>query len=233
MTDDLRRETLASGKARGFFVTFEGIEGTGKSTHARELGKFLRGGGHSVVITREPGGTPLGEALRGLLLSHSENAPSGRAELFMLLAARTQHVRDVILPALNRNEIVLCDRYTDASMAYQGSGRNLGLDAVRAGNNLATGGLVPDITFLLDISFEETRRRLERRKVLDRMDQESEEFFARVRQTYLDLAQAEPDRYCVIDSGRPTAEVQNEIRTHAVAWLESNAASSASREGGE
>lgn len=183
---------------KGLFITFEGVEGTGKSTHVLALRDTLVREGYAVTSSREPGGTPLAEAVRDLVL-RSQN-PGPEAELFLMLASRADHVSRLLIPRLNEGHVVLCDRFSHATLAYQGGGRGLNMDAVKGANQVATGGLVPDLTLLLDAPTPELQMRLKRRakrKSLDRIDQEAEAFFMRVRNAYFELAQ-EDNRVVVI-----------------------------------
>jgi dTMP kinase len=204
MTRDIDRPRSSSGVPRGFFLTFEGIEGSGKSTHARRLNRHLIEAGYRVFLTREPGGTALGEALRGLLLEPGTEALVPEAELFIILASRAQHVRRRILVRLEKGEIVISDRYSEASLAYQGGGRGLGLEAVRSADRLATGGLVPDLTILCDLPVEEALGRVHSRErqggEVNRFDREAVDFHEAVRRTYLHLAHLEPGRILVVDT---------------------------------
>jgi dTMP kinase len=185
---------------RGRFITFEGIEGTGKSTQIRRLAAFLRRRGAQVVVTREPGGTPGAERLRRLLLERGRRW-SPRAELLIVNAARTAHVQEVILPALRRGAWVVCDRFTDATLAYQGYGRSLPLREVRAANALATGGLAPDRTLLLDLPARcSLGRALRRAAQRTRFEDEPEAFHRRVRAGYRAIARREPRRVRRIDA---------------------------------
>lgn len=185
----------------GRFVTFEGGEGSGKSTQLRRLAARLRAAGHDCLVTREPGGTPLGEALRGLALDASP-PPSAMTEALMIVAARAELVAAVLEPALREGRIVLCDRYADSTLAYQGGGRALDRELLRALNAAATRGLVPDLTLLFDL---DPRLGLERRAggPTNRLDRESVEFHERVRARYLELAAAEPGRFVVLDAAAP------------------------------
>lgn len=193
---------------RGLFVTFEGGEGSGKTTQCELLALRLKAAGWQVLQLREPGGTPLGEAIRPLLL-HRERPISAEAELLLFLAARAALVRDVIAPALQQGAAVLCDRFADSTLAYQGYGRGLGLDLVRRLNEFATGGLVPDLTVLLDLPVAEGRRRT--RGDDDAFQREEDAFHERVRQGYLALAKAEPSRWLVLDATRLPHELAQEI----------------------
>jgi len=183
----------------GIFITIEGMDGTGKTTLAAALAERLRAGGREVVLTSEPGGGPVGESIRKILLDPA-NSITDRAELLLFEAARAQHVETLIRPALERGAAVICDRYTDSSTAYQGAARGLGIDAVRRLNDFATGGLKPDLTILLDLPAD---RGLARQSKVDRVSSESMEFHKAVRQGFLDAAQAEPERFAVIDAAMP------------------------------
>lgn len=194
----------------GRFITLEGIEGVGKSTNLEFVAGWLRDRGKPVLVTREPGGTPLAERLRGALLESEGQVPP-MAELLLMFAARSSHLRDLVEPALARGDWVLCDRFTDATYAYQGGGRNIDMALIAALEAAVQGSRRPDLTLLLDAAPEETAARRSRRGTEDRFESEQAEFFRRVRQTYLDRAGAEPDRIRVIDAGRPVAEVQEQL----------------------
>ncbi len=189
--------------SRGFFLTIEGIEGAGKSTLASALAERLSLAGREVIVTREPGGTPTGDRIRQLLLE-SREAISNRAELLLFEAARAQHVDEVIAPALARGAVVICDRFADSSIAYQNSARGIDSDSVRGLNAFATGGLTPDLTILLDLNVETG---LARQRSVDRISSEGLAFHRSVRQGYLAIAEAEPERVCVIDATYPFAAV--------------------------
>ena len=188
---------------RGFFITIEGVEGAGKSTLAELLAKHLRSEGADVVVTAEPGGDAVAERIRKLVLD-SANAISDRAELLLFEAARAQHVDKVILPALERGAVVICDRFADSSVAYQGHARGIGVESVRMLNEYATRGLEPDLTILLDLPAEAG---LSRTSTTDRLSSEGIEFHNAVREGYLALANAEPERFVVIDANKPIDEV--------------------------
>jgi dTMP kinase len=190
------------------FVTFEGIDGSGKSTQAALLAESLAAEGREVVATREPGGTELGERVRDILLGDGAVAPWAEAALFA--AARAQLVEDVVRPALARGAFVVCDRYLDSSLAYQGVARGLGLDAVLELNLPAIGGLLPDRTFLLTLPVEEAVRRSTRRP--DRIEREGLAFLARVDRAYRELASRFPDRIVVLDGLEPEDEIAGRIR---------------------
>lgn len=199
--------------ARGKFITLEGPEGAGKSTHLRRLAEALRGRGIEVLTTREPGGTPLCEAVRGLLqFNAAGEAPQTRAEVLLFLASRAQLVSQVIEPALARGVWVLCDRFCDSTFAYQGYGRGLELAQLHALNAFATGGLMPDLTLLLDIPEAESARRLaERKGPADRFEQEQAAFHRRLAEGFREMAAAEPARFRVIDSSGSEAQTAAQI----------------------
>jgi len=186
----------------GAFITFEGIDGCGKSTQLRLLASELRARGLNVVATREPGGTPLGQKLRAALLDVQEQVDP-LTELLVFAADRAQHVRKCLVPALEANQIVLSDRYADATAAYQGAGRGFAPDLIQEIVQLATGGLKPDLTLLFDLSVPESAVRTRRRvaaKNTDRLDIEDAEFHTRVRNAYLKIAQVDPQRIRIIDA---------------------------------
>ncbi len=205
------------------FITFEGIEGSGKTTQIAKVAEFLRGQGHKVVTTREPGGCPIANAIREILLNPANAALEYRAELLLYAAARAQHVAEVILPALKQGQIVLCDRYTDATLAYQGYGRGLDLDLIEELNTLASGECRPHLTLLLDMPHEAgLKRALERNDIQNmddegRFEQESLDFHKRVREGYLSLAQRDSQRIQVIDATGTPDEVSQRLigRLHA------------------
>ena len=190
------------------FVTFEGLDGCGKTTQAQLLAESLTADGVDVVSTREPGGTPLGEEIRDLVLHGDHIAPW--AETALYLAARAQHVDQVIRPALAGGATVVCDRYLDTSVAYQGGGRELGVDTVLELNLLAVDGLVPDRTVLVEIDVETALARVGDKR--DRIEQAEAEFWPRVVDAYRNLAARYPDRYVVVDGRRPVPEIAEEIR---------------------
>ncbi len=196
---------------RGRFITVEGIEGVGKSTNLGFIANELRGAGHPVVETREPGGTVLGERVRELLLN-PESRIQPLTELLLMFAARAAHIDEVIRPALASGKWVVCDRFTDASRAYQGGGRGLAADAIDTLAKLVQGDLQPDLTLLLDAPLAISAERQAGRGKRDRFEQEPAEFYHRVRQAYLDLAAREPGRIRLINAGKPLREVQDDIR---------------------
>jgi len=210
--------------ARGKFITFEGLDGSGKSTQVEKLARSLRAHGHSVVITREPGGTSTGEKIRDVLLHSATSGLSPLTEMALMFASRAQHIHEVILPALAEGRIVLCDRFTDSTEAYQGGGRKLGTNAVLQLHEILCGNLQPDLTVLLDnevaFTVERARRRNRQNKSgrseksserdENRFEQENRAFFGRVRHAYLAIAAREPQRVHVVNArGTPN-------ETHAV-----------------
>ncbi len=197
----------------GILVTFEGVEGCGKSTLLRALAERLNASGHTVILSREPGGTAPGERIRRVVLDSRHTDLSPLSELFLMLAARAQLVEEVLRPALQRGEIVLCDRYGDSSSAYQGEGRGLGLERVEELNRLATGDLVPDLTFLVELSPQEGRARMGNRE-RDRMESEEFEFHERVRVGYAKLAARHPERFRVLDGTLSREALSEEAWTH-------------------
>jgi len=192
------------------FVSFEGLDGCGKTTQARLLAAALEETGVEVVLTREPGGTPLGEQIRDLVLHGDHVAPWAEAALYA--AARAQHVEELIRPALACGATVVCDRYVDSSVAYQGAGRELGVEEVLALNLTAVGGLLPDLTFLVEIDVDAALARIGDKG--DRIERAEAEFWPRVAEAYRALAARFPERYFVIDGRRGIAEVSQEIRDH-------------------
>jgi dTMP kinase len=194
--------------SRGRLITFEGIEGAGKSTQVELLRQALEKAGHRVVTTREPGGTPVGEQVRSMLLDPASTLDA-RTEALLFAAARAQLVEQVIRPALERGEVVLCDRYLDSSLAYQGVGRGLGLESVAAINAFATRGLLPDLVVLLRLDPAEGLAR--RRGSLDRIESQDLEFHRRVARGFLDLAAADPERFVVVDAAAPPDRVAAEV----------------------
>ena len=197
---------------RGLFITLEGIDGAGKSTHAAWLVDALAVRGRRVVATREPGGTPLGEALREILL-HQKMAHE--SEALLMFAARRQHVVDVIRPALDRGDIVVCDRFTDATYAYQGGGHGVSLELIEALERTLHADCNPDLTLLFDVSGAVSRERLDRLSArghpLDKFEREAPGFFDRVRKVYLARAAADPRRFRIIDSTRPLVDVRADL----------------------
>ena len=206
----------------GAFITFEGIDGCGKSTQLRLLASELRVRGLEIVTTREPGGTALGRKLRAALLDIEEQVDP-LAELLVFAADRAHHVRTLLSPVIENNQIVLSDRYADATVAYQGAGRGFEPKLIQDIVQLATGGLTPDLTLLFDLSVSESAVRTRRRvasKNTDRLDIEDAEFHTRVRNAYLEIAKAEPDRFRVIDARNSTRETHKLVMDIVVPFLE-------------
>jgi dTMP kinase len=197
------------------FVTFEGVDWSGKSTQATLLADWLRAEGRTVLLTREPGGTPVAEAVRDVVLHGHDMTPWAEAALYA--AARADHVEHAIRPALERGEDVVCDRYIDSSVAYQGIGRGLGEERVRELNLLVTRGLLPDRTFLVLLDPEEARRRGAGQP--DRIEREGEAFWARVDEGFRSLAAEFPERIVSLDGSRSPEEIAEEVREHARALL--------------
>ncbi len=192
---------------RGVFITFEGIEGCGKSTQAHLLRRHLEAEGHDVVLTREPGGTPISEAIREMLLDPANAAMSPLAELLLYEAARAQHVHELIRPAIEAGSIVVCDRFYDSTTAYQGAGRGLPEIDFERLHDMATGGLSPDLTLFLDLPVEEGLKRAANAAAPDRIERESIEFHERVRKGFLELAAQHPGRIRTLDAGRTPEDI--------------------------
>jgi dTMP kinase len=190
------------------FITLEGPEGAGKSTNREYLAACLRSHGIDVVLTREPGGTPLAESIRELLLAPSDEAMDADTELLLVFAARAQHLAQVIRPALARGAVVLCDRFTDATYAYQGGGRGLSIERIATLENFVQGALRPDLTLVFDLPVEIGLARATARGRLDRFEQEGRAFFDAVRSTYLNRAAAAPERYRLVDAALSLPQVQ-------------------------
>jgi len=198
---------------RGKFITVEGIEGTGKSTNIVFLTSLIEKQGFEVVRTREPGGTPMAEKIRQLLLDHGQEPLPEIAELLLFFASRSLHLRNAIVPALEDGKWVVCDRFTDASRAYQGSGRGLDVDRIERLADWVQEGLEPDLTLLLDAPAEIGMQRAADRGEADRMDSQELSFYRRVREGYLTLADMHPERFAVVDASRPLEQVQESIAT--------------------
>ncbi|MGB8063659.1 MAG: dTMP kinase [Candidatus Sulfotelmatobacter sp.] len=208
---------------RGKFITFEGLDGTGKSTQMRKLGAALRERGHKVVETREPGGTATGEKIRKVLLDSGTAGLAPLAEMALMFASRAQHIAEVIEPALAAGAVVLCDRFTDSTEAYQGSGRRLGSDAVRELHRVLCGNLQPDLTLLLDSNPHTSVSRARRRNKRDskaaqhshdenRFESETRSFFGRVREGYMAIAKREPGRVVMVDARGTPGQTHARIR---------------------
>lgn len=207
-------------KRRGKFITFEGLDGCGKSTQLEKLAGVLRVEGLDVLITREPGGTPIGDRIRAVLLDSRTEGLNPWTELALMFASRAQQVQENILPALDAGRFVLCDRFTDSSEAYQGGGRKLGSEPVRALHRVLCAGLQPDLTILMDsdVAASVARARRRNRSRTDqnevdenRFEQENRAFFERVHEAYLAIARREPDRVVVVDARRPIEIVHQDI----------------------
>ena len=196
---------------RGRFVVLEGGEGAGKSTHAQFVRDWLRASGREVVLTREPGGSPLAEAIRELVLRDWEEGTTPVTELLLIFAARAAHLNALIEPALAAGTDIVCDRFVDASYAYQGAGRGLGQESVAALERIVVGELRPDLVIVLDIDPEEGLRRAKRRGRVNRFEGETLAFMRRVRQAYLERVATAPQRYAVINAARAREDVQSEI----------------------
>ncbi len=196
---------------KGLFITLEGGEGAGKSTQMAYVEESLKKAGKTVQVTREPGGTALSESIRGLLLDHQQTAMDADTELLLMFAARAQHLAELIRPALEAGEWVLCDRFTDATYAYQGGGRGIEISRIAALEDWVQGALRPDLTLLLDLPIDVGMSRAGERGELDRFEREQQDFFERVRKTYLDLAEQHPDRYRIVDAGQDIPQVQAQI----------------------
>lgn len=201
---------------RPLFITFEGLDGSGKSSHLRRTEEWLAAAGVAFARTHEPGGTPLGEAIRGVFLDKRWGAVDGTVELLLVFASRRQHLVEVIDPALARGEHVLCDRFTDSTLAYQGAGRGVPRELIDEVDQLATGLRRPDRTLLFDLPPEVARERGQRdrhgKTGTDRLDDEALGFYRRVREGFLALAQAEPERFVVIDSSGPAEATEEAVR---------------------
>lgn len=196
---------------RGKFITVEGGEGAGKSSNIAFIREYLEQRDLDVIYTREPGGTPLGEEIRDLLLGHKHDGMSDETELLLMFAARAQHIAEVIKPALEAGQWVLCDRFTDASFAYQGGGRGMDWEKIKSLESWVQGELRPDLTLLLDLPIEIGMERAGKRSAPDRFESEAFSFFEKVRAAYLRIAKEQPGRVKVIDAAQALQEVQNQI----------------------
>ena len=194
--------------SKGLFITFEGGDGCGKTTQIKLLDEYLKNKGYKTLLTREPGSIGLGEKVREILLNY-DGEVSSVCESFLFLADRAQNVDCIIKPALEEGTIVICDRHTDSSVAYQGYGRGLDIERINMLNNIATSGLKPDLTIVLDVDVETSQARVGSEK--DRMESAGIEFFERVRKGYLEIAKQEPERVKVVDSKQAIEEIHNQI----------------------
>jgi dTMP kinase len=205
---------------KGRFITVEGGEGAGKSSNLAYIQSLLEAQGKPVLFTREPGGTPLGESIRELLLGHKHTGMADDTELLLMFAARAEHLQQKILPALAQGAWVLCDRFTDASFAYQGAGRGLSVEKISELQQFVQGTLRPDLTLLLDVPVEVGLQRAGKRSEPDRFEKESRDFFEKVRAGYLQIAEREPGRVRVIDASLSLAQVQGQINSVIQRYLE-------------
>ncbi|MBN2910700.1 dTMP kinase [Polycladomyces sp. WAk] len=204
----------------GWLITFEGPEGGGKSTQVQRLAAYLRSVNMPCTLLREPGGTPIGDRIRQILLDPALGEMTQRTEILLYAASRAQLVKERILPALQRGDVVLCDRFVDSSLVYQGYAPDWDLDEVKNINHIATGGLRPHRTYLLDLPVDESERRLKKRgKLADRIEQKGQAYHERVREGFLRLAAAEPHRYVVVDATVSEDQVFERIRADLAAFL--------------
>lgn len=212
---------LAPETHQGLFITLEGIEGVGKSTCLKFIQQYLKQQNIITVATREPGGTPFAEAIRRLLLSPHEEIVSNDAELLLFFAGRAQHIAHLILPALNEGKWVICDRFTDASYAYQCGGRGIPKEKIAILEKFVQGNLRPNLTLLFDAPVKTALSRIIKRGTPDRIEAEKKQFFTKVRNCYLDRAKEEPHRFRIINAARPLSFVKQELRSildHAIAY---------------
>ncbi len=196
----------------GKFITFEGIEGVGKTTNINFIAKFLRAQNVKLIVTREPGGTPIAENLRNILLKNHEERVTSETEMLLLFAGRSQHIHNIIRPTLKSGICVLCDRFSDATYAYQGGGRGIDIKYIESLEKMIQGSFRPDLTILFDVSVEVGLRRTRNRSSNDRFEQEKLAFFERVRSTYLKRAVKYSKRYRVINVDRSLTDIQNNLR---------------------
>jgi len=204
-------------RQQGLFLTLEGVDGAGKSTHIPFIKKFLQAQNIPIMVTREPGGTPVGEALRELVLQQPMRL---KTECLLMFAARNEHVQTRILPALQKGQWVLCDRFTDASYAYQGGGRALGAEPIRILEQWVHAGLQPDKTWLFDVPLELARQRMMGTRVLDRFEKEDIEFFLRTQQAYYDRVHQDPERFYMVDASRSIEAIQKQLEIELTALVE-------------
>jgi dTMP kinase len=204
----------------GRFITVEGGEGAGKTTQLAFIREYLEQAGHRVVLTREPGGTALGEEIRSLLLGHRHDGMAPATETLLMFAARAEHLKRVIRPALAAGCWVLCDRFTDATYAYQGGGRGLPPERIAVLEDWVQGELRPDLTLLFDLPVAAGLQRAGRRGAADRFEREKADFFERVRAAYLERAWRDPDRHRIVNAARPVETVRTEVESILAGWLE-------------
>jgi len=205
---------------KGIFITLEGPEGSGKSTHARRLSEELSGMGYAVLRTAEPGGTPLGRRIRDILLDKGEIRLDAQAELFLFEADRAQHVNETIKPALAEGKIVICDRFNTATFAYQGYGLGMDMDLIKRMDAAATGGLCPDLTILLDLDVATGLKRAASEHPADRMEKRKQEFHEKVRRGYLKIARENPAKFRVVEVKEDIDRTYSEIKGHVDALIE-------------
>lgn len=205
---------------RGLFITFEGPDGAGKTTQVQAFVENLKSRGFDVLLTREPGGTPISDKIRGLILDPAHKEMADTTEVLLYAASRAQHVQEKVIPALEKGTIVVCDRFVDASIAYQGYGLGVSAKKVEHINRFATGGLVPDRTYLLDVPVEEGKKRLQARSGLDRIEQKGEAYHERVREGFLELAEQNPERIRVVDASGSIEQITQEILADFNDWLD-------------
>jgi len=206
----------------GLFITFEGPDGAGKTTQVEAFARALRQQGYDVLVTREPGGTPLSDKIRALLLDPAHKEMADATEVLLYAAARAQHVQEKVIPALQSGRIVVCDRFVDASIAYQGYGLGLAVAEIVEINRFAAAGLQPDRTYLLDIPVSVGRLRLGQRERLDRIEQKGEQYHQRVRNGFRQIAEQYPQRVRLIDANRSIEQVHAEIMADFQAWQAAN-----------
>ncbi len=196
---------------KGLFISVEGTDGAGKSTQIDLLLEHLKSKGIDVIYTREPGGTYISEKIREIILDTDNEGMKDACEALLYAASRAQHVREKIVPALNEGKVVLCDRYVDSSIVYQGVARGLGIDEVRAINDFAIGGVMPDITLFFDLTVEESVKRKKNMGSLDRIEKESFDFHKKIYDGYIKLAESDPERIKRIDASKPVEEVHAQV----------------------
>jgi len=206
----------------GKFITLEGSEGSGKTTNMAYIEQLLEEAGVELIVTREPGGTPLGETIREILLDSRQTSMSEDTELMLMFAARAQHMHEKIRPALDAGKWVLCDRFVDATYAYQGGGRGISLERIGKLDSWVLNGFKPELTLYLDIGVAQGLKRAEARAELDRFEKEKIDFFERVRSGYLNRVEAEPERFRVVDASEPLEQVQRSIKSHIEQFIRSN-----------
>lgn len=196
----------------GKFIVFEGIDGAGKTTQLSLLKNYLQQQGYDVLSTREPGGTPVGEEIRNILLNPAHGDLHQRTEVLLYASARSQLVFNKIIPALEQGKIVICDRFVDSTLAYQGYGRQIPLDFLHQINGLATGGVKADMVLVFDLTVEESQSRVNKRSKSDRLEREEQDFFDRVRQGYLEICRQQPSNHRVLDASMPVQQLHHEVR---------------------